>query len=93
MIKLCSCGCGYGAYHTLGEGECFRKEATGNLIPTNFRKEKWFDSWKEAYDVCDVNGHSITVWTLINQRGYSERDGIWSLPKTEDSIISIGENW
>ena len=91
---LCSCGGVNSPNHPIGEGNCFREEATGNLIPTNFRKEKWFDSWKEAYEVCDVGDYDITVWTLINQRGYHQHpDGRWSLPKSHDSVISIGENW
>ena len=32
----CSCGGGDGPNHILGEGKCFRKLATGSLIPTNF---------------------------------------------------------
>jgi hypothetical protein len=85
----CSCGHGSGPNHILSEGNCCRKKATGNLIPTNFRKEKWFD-WKEPYDVCDVNGYSITVFTLKQQRGYSQHsNGDWSLPKSEESITSL----
>jgi len=91
---LCSCGCGLGAKHILGKDNCYRKEAIGNLIPTNFRKEKMIESWKEPFEICDVNGSWLTVWTLENQRGYHLHDnGKWSLPKTEDSLISIGENW
>ncbi len=83
---LCSCGGGNGVNHILGKGKCYRKEATGNLIPTNFRKEK--------YDCCDVKGITITVFTLTQQRGYTQHpDGRWSLPKSEESIITIGENW
>lgn len=92
---LCSCGGDHlGPNHILGQKNCYRKEATGNLIPTNFRKEKLIDSWIEAYDCCDVKGVTITEHTLTQQRGYAKHpDGRWSLPKSEESIISIGENW
>lgn len=92
------CGCGYGipklpyqnkelVLHILGSGSCCRKLAKGNLKPTNFRKEN-------GIDVCDVNGYTITVFTLINQRIYAQHEnGEWSLPKDEESINTIGDNW
>ena len=84
--KFCSCGCNLGAYHLLGAKECYRKEAIDKLIPTDFRKEN-------NVEVCTVNGYTITVYTLYNQRLYSfENNVCWSLPKDENTTISIGEN-
>lgn len=61
--------------------------ATGKLIPTDRRQEGstvWYT----------VNDYPVTQFTLLNQRLYHQhQDGSWSLPKSEDSIISIGENW
>lgn len=86
----CSCGYGEGSNHTLGEGKCCRKEATGKLIPKNFRKESIH---KEPIEVCDVRDSTITVYTLKQQRGYSYHgDDRWSLPKSEDSINSLEWN-
>lgn len=93
-ILYCSCGYGDGPNHILGEGKCCRKEATGNLIPTNFRKVKLIESWKEPYDCCDVNGYTITMYTLTGQRGYHQHpDGRWSLPKSEESHNSLEGEW
>jgi hypothetical protein len=88
---LCSCGGGDGPYHPLGEGKCFRMEATGKLIPANFRMQVFEDRIEE---VCTVNDYTITTWTLMNQRLYSKHEnGIWSLPKDKSSVNSIGDDW
>lgn len=82
-----TCGCG-GAdgLHPLGINECYRKFAFGNLVPTNFRREK-------GINVCDVNGYTITVYTLRSQRLYHNHgENIWSLPKDESSVNSIQMN-
>lgn len=91
---LCSCGFGGGgggSNHTISENGCCRKEAFGNLIPTNFRKERLFQSWPEdGFNVCDIDGETITMTTLIQQRGYHSHDNDrWSLPKDEESIDSL----
>lgn len=93
------CGCGYGVashpykdleglrVHELGVGSCCRNIATGSFIPTNFRII-------DGVEVCDVNGYTITKYTLTNQRSYNKHEeGVWSVPKIEESIISIGEEW
>lgn len=82
------CGCGGDKFpHIISEGGCYRKVATGSLIPTNFRVE-------DGVAVCTVNGNTITEFTLFNQRLYHNHpDGSWTLPKSEESIISIGDNW
>jgi len=94
------CGCGYGTpthhyknsekpkLHELGKNGCCRKKAEGNLIPTNFREEN--DS-----QVCDVNGYTITTYTLFNQRLYSyhKDNDVWSLPKNEESTNSLPDNF
>jgi len=78
----CSCG-GEGPNHILGEGKCFRKLATGNLIPKNFRKVN-------GIEMCDVNDDTITVYTLKQQRMYSQYEtGEWSLLKDESSTNSL----
>lgn len=86
---LCGCGgntlnveFGNKAYHMLGVTGCLRKEATGDLIPTNFRTEN-------GVKVCDVRGYTITEYTLYNQRLYSLKGDVWSLPKDESSTNSI----
>lgn len=77
----CSCGGGLGANH------CYRMEATGELIPKDFRED-----WNTT--VCTVNGYTITKYTLINQRLYHlHENGVWSLPKDKSSTISIGDEW
>lgn len=85
MNLTCSCGGGnLGANHPLGEGECYRKLATGNLIPTNFRTDE------RGFKVCDVNGYTITEYTLKDQRLYHQHEnGEWSLPKDESSVNSL----
>lgn len=91
---ICSCGGAEEKNHTLGEGNCFRKEATGKLIPINFRKEPLLHAHSRPVDVCDVNGYTITEYTLRNQRLYSEHpNGRWSLPKGEESTNSLEGNW
>ena len=72
------------------------KLATGNLVPTNFRMEVWTHHAGTKHEttflteVCDVNGYTITKYTLTDQRGYNQNeDGSWSLPKSEESINSI----
>lgn len=81
--EFCSCGCGLDPKHELGTKECFRKIAVGNLIPVNFR-------YRGMIDICTVNGATITVFTLKQQRGYSKHEsGRWSLPKDESSINSL----
>lgn len=106
-MKQILCGCGHGTpthpfegldglrVHVVGEGSCCRKIATGDLIPTNFRLELWkHQNGKSGIvEVCTVNGYTITEWTLKNQRGYDNAHGVWTLPKSEDSINSIGDNW
>lgn len=95
MELLCSCGGGDGAYHPLGKGGCFRMKAEEKLIPTNFRKERLVPAiHKEPIDVCDVNGYSISVYTLKCQRLYAQHpNGDWSLPKDESSINSLEGGW
>ncbi len=93
------CGCGYGTathahnnskdllIHKLGEGNCCRKIATGELIPKDFRIEN-------GIEICNVNGYAITKYTLINQRLYGQdENGIWSLPKNEESTVSLVGNY
>ena len=86
---LCGCGNSYkiigddgilGTQHTLGENGCLRAEVIGSLIPTNFREEIGKGGIKYLW--CDVNGYSITNYTLINQRLYNKHpNGKWSCPK------------
>lgn len=88
---LCGCGHGiptHGKLHELSVGTCCRRLATGDEIPTNFRVDN-------GMEVCDVNGHTITVYTLKNQRLYAKhRDtGLWTRLKSDESTISIGEEW
>jgi hypothetical protein len=87
----CSCGYGNGKNHTLSEGNCARQLATGSLIPTNFRKERLIPNiHKKPIEVCDVNGYTISVWTLKNQRMYAQKpDGAWTLPKNKKSTHSL----
>jgi len=111
-MKELLCGCGHGEathpfegleglrLHVLGEGNCARKLAIGNLVPTNFRFEVWTTLAGTPHEstflteVCDVNGQTITAYTLKHQRMYSQHeDGSWSLLKSEESTISIGEEW
>jgi hypothetical protein len=75
--------------HILGKGGCFRKEAVGGLVPSDFRYNETY-----GYNECKVNGYYITVFTLLHQRCYSfhEEAGIWSLPKDESSVNSIEMN-
>lgn len=107
------CGCGYGIathpfpgleglrVHVLGEGSCCRTQATGDLIPTNFRMEVWTHHAGTEHEktflteVCDVNGITITKYTLTDQRGYNydEEFGFWSVPKNRESVNSIGDEW
>lgn len=87
--------------HELGEGGCCRMIASGDLEPTNFRMEVWSSHIGTKHEktflteVCDVNGITITKYTLTDQRGYSynEELGVWTLPKDKSSINSIGDNW
>lgn len=82
-LLRCSCGYGDGPDHVLSEGRCCRKLATGSLVPTNFRS-------RNGAMVCDVNGYTITEYTLLHQRCYSQLStGEWSLPKHEKSINSL----
>lgn len=71
--------------HNLGEQGCYKKVATGNLIPINFRVNE-----NESV-ICDVNGHTITEFTLLQQRDYfyHEKENVWSLLKDEESITSL----
>lgn len=95
MKLLCSCGGGERANHQLGKDGCFRMKAVGKLIPINFRKERLIPSvHKQPINVCDINGYSISVYTLKHQRLYAEiADGIWSLPKDKSSINSLEGDW
>ncbi len=97
------CGCGHGVathtfkdmeglrVHILGEGNCCRVIATGDMIPTNFRMEVWTHYSGTEHEktflteVCDVNGHTITKYTLTDQRGYNydEEFNIWSYPNNQ----------
>jgi hypothetical protein len=84
--STCSCGGGDGVDHPLGEGRCLRKIVPQHLLPTNFRKEN-------GIDVCTVNGYTITEYTLRFQRLYAQdTDGVWSMPKDEETTISIEMN-
>ena len=107
------CGCGYEEpthkfkemeglrVHVLGEGNCCRTVATGNMIPKNFRMEVWTSNAGTEHEhtflteVCELNGQTVTKYTLTDQRGYcyDEDFGIWSHPKNRDSVNSIGDNW
>jgi hypothetical protein len=79
----CSCGGGDGKDHPLGKGGCYRKLARGKLVPKNFRTIN-------NIKACDVEGYTITEYTLLHQRCYHQHeDGRWSLPKDESSINSI----
>lgn len=105
MKILCSCGHGRHSIefyepghpnhgeiicHEVEKDGCCRKIVPSHLIPTNFRKEQLFVNWpKEGYECCDANGVTITVYTLTQQRGYSNRNGTWTMPKSEDSIDSL----
>ena len=105
--NLILCGCGYGIathhhldstemrLHILGHSTCCRKLAVGKMIPTNFRKERLVPAiHKTAIDVCDVNNSTISVYTLTDQRMYSQHQcGAWSLPKSEDSVNSLQGEW
>lgn len=87
----CSCGYGIGANHVISEGDCCRKEAIGDLVPTNFRMERLVpEIHKEPIKVCDIKGYTISVYTLTDQRLYAQHGtNRWSLPKSEDSVNSI----
>ena len=83
----CSCGYSDGINHILGKSNCSRKLATGNLIPKNFR------TINGVY-CCDIKDYTITVYTLKNQRLYSQlSDGNWSIPKDEESTNSLVGEW
>lgn len=77
MNNKLRCNCGGGdKNHIISEGKCYRKEAVGELIPINFRTVN-------NMKMCDVNGYSITEFTLYNQRLYHQHeDGRWSLTKS-----------
>ena len=105
MIKEYLCGCGHGKathtfkgmedrgfiVHILGEGNCCRQLCTEQEAPTNFRLESWK---KTLTEMCTVNGQSISVYTLTNQRSYNRHpDGTWSRLKKAESINSIGDEW
>jgi hypothetical protein len=87
--------------HVLGEGSCCRTIATGSMIPKNFRMEVWTHHVGTEYEktflteVCEVNKQTITKYTLTDQRGYNydSKFGIWSHPKSRESINSIGDEW
>lgn len=83
---ICHCG-GQRGPHEVSTGGCFRKIAPPHLIPTDFRVEN-------GMDVCTVNGTTISTFTLYQQRLYGSIGGsVWTMPKDESSVISIGENW
>lgn len=87
MTEKVSCACGgLNWIHSLGFDKCYRKLATGDLIPTNFRLER-------GVNVCDVRGYTITVYTLKSQRLYHNHgENVWSLPKDDNSVNSIQMN-
>jgi len=92
MKYTCSCGGGDGPKHSLGEGKCFRMLATENLIPTNFRyiSMSWKEPERKDMEICDVNGHEVTVFDLKNSRMYSQNeDGTWTMPKSKESVKSL----
>lgn len=79
-----TCGCGgISGSHEMGSEKCFREIAKGDLIPKNFRINE------RGQEVCDVSGHTITKYTLINQRCYHLDHGIWNLPKDHSSYNSV----
>lgn len=108
---MCGCGYGIATHpfrelkglrvHVLGEGSCCRMIAQGNLVPKNFRLEVWTHNIGTEHEttflteVCDVDGITITKYTLTDQRNYSysEEFDVWTLPKSRESINSIGDNW
>lgn len=105
---MCGCGHGIATHpfegmeglivHVLGYGTCCREIAKAEMIPTNFRHEVWYNQYSEQsnlVEVCTVNGQCITVYTLKNQRGfnYDEEFGVWSHPKSRESINSLGDEW
>lgn len=87
--------------HILGHGTCCRMIAEGDLIPTDFRMELWtsyegtIHEHTSLMEVCSVNGQTITTYTLTDQRSYHfhEESNVWSLPKSKESINSIGDEW
>jgi hypothetical protein len=71
--------------------------ATGNLEPQSLRTELWTTlegtEWEHSFftQVCEINGQTVTEFTLTNQRGYNynKEANIWSLPKSNESINSL----
>ena len=84
-IKVkCHCGGGKVSPHELGNPDCYRETVSAPLGP--FAKDGT-TFWKTTAD--DHSGF-ITEYTLKHQRCYSlHKEGIWSRPKSRDSINSI----
>jgi len=75
----CSCGCGLQPGHVLGEGVCFREHVKQKPRRVSGSNDRWF-----------VDGHTITGFTLTQQRGYHLHNcGNWSRPKDHESMNSL----
>jgi hypothetical protein len=91
---VCSCGGVSTSHHPLGENGCFRYHVTdSNELPTNRRLAEGVGGEVSTW-VWDIGGHTITEYTLLYQRNYSQHDnGEWSRPKTKDSTNSLEGDW
>jgi hypothetical protein len=78
MLK-CNCGGGLGLNHTLGTDGCLREKVHAKPRKISGEDDRWF-----------VDGHTITGFTLTQQRGYYLHDyGSWSRPKDHESTNSL----
>lgn len=74
----CNCG-GRAPNHLLGINGCFREVVKQKPRKISAEKDKWF-----------VEGHTITGFTLREQRGYHQHHcGNWSRPKDHESTNSL----
>jgi hypothetical protein len=75
----CSCGCGLLPNHQLGFGDCLRERVFAKPRKKSGETDRWV-----------VDGHTITTFTLTQQRGYHlHNDGNWSRPKDHESTNSL----
>lgn len=87
MKTLCSCGCGLGPKHILGEGLCFRELVLKDEEPKKFGVDKIL--WKFPKQ------NPISDFTLTQQRGYSFHDETerWSKPKVRGDEWFESKGW
>lgn len=108
MSKISYCGCGHGKathehpnfpgelrIHILGVGTCAREEVPGLGDKLKFFKGKLFPHWEKDVDLVNLDGEIITLYTFRFQRMYSfhEDSGVWSRPKSKESVNSLEGDW